>query len=195
MDRTQQFIDRSVLKEVSCGSLVAFEKLYLAFHQKVYSYSFYFTKNNDDSLEIVQEIFVKLWAKRSQLTDVENPEKWLKTVTRNHCISFLKKRAILKQKEWESTIGTADWVLDTESILGRKELQEHLNRAMVQLTPQQRKIFELAKIHGMKRNLISEALNLSPATVSAHLGQSIKIVKKYLHEHVSLVFLLFLINL
>ena len=78
------------------------------------------------------------------------------------------------------------------------ELEGLLGKAVNQLPPQQKKVFELSRMQGLKHVEIARQLNISGETVKKHIMEALRNVKSYLASHgqteVSILLLLLFIK-
>ena len=68
-------IERHLIHDLKQGSHKAFDKIYQMYSKRLYAYSLQFTKSSEESEEIVQEVFVKLWSNRINIRQDEECEK------------------------------------------------------------------------------------------------------------------------
>ncbi|BCE02520.1 RNA polymerase sigma factor [Marinicellulosiphila megalodicopiae] len=72
----------------------AFEQLYSLCSANLYGLLFKMLKNNDDSNEVLQQVFEKIWRMAPGLTsEIEYPWAWLCQVTRNLAIDSIRAKA------------------------------------------------------------------------------------------------------
>jgi len=71
----------------------------------------------------------------------------------------------------------------TEEQLNAKESQELIHQALVQLSPQKQKIFQLSRYEGLNHEQIADHLSLSKSTVKNHIVETLRHIKIYLHQH------------
>ncbi|WP_326993602.1 RNA polymerase sigma-70 factor [Chitinophaga sp. 212800010-3] len=172
--------EQDLISEIMTGSQRAFEALFLRHKDRVYAIAFAYTESEPDAEEIVQDVFLRVWKNRSKLGEVENLEAWLYTVSRNLSLSVLKRIAKEGKRKDDLIHFMPSTVTDAESQLQVSEIQSLLQKALLLLSPQQRKVFELSRLKGMDRGMVAEALGLSPATVSVHLTIALRIVRAFL---------------
>ncbi|MGF7230136.1 RNA polymerase sigma factor [Arachidicoccus sp.] len=188
--------DDCLLSRISNGDEQAFRKLFMLHKDKVYSIALAYSETSSDAEEIVQEVFLRIWKYRSKLTSINNLDAWLTTVSRNRSLTLLQKRAVESKRKQSLHNYFPKTVNDTTYRIEEKQLQHMLEEALDQLSPRQRKIFELSRIQGKDRLTIAQSLGLSPATVSVHLSIAIRIVRSLLYGNIYKIFaILFLINL
>src|SRR5678810_238059 len=83
--------EKELLALIAKGDEIAFSKLFLQFKDRIYSIAFKLTKSTIAAEEIVQEVFLKIWLKRANLTDIENFSAYLFIITRNDVYKSLKQ--------------------------------------------------------------------------------------------------------
>ena len=185
-----------LFKEMANDNQRAFEILFNAYRDRVYTIALFITKNTEDAQEVVQDVFSGIWKGRRKMVEIENFEAWLTTVSKNKSISVIRKIAISHvRRQALTTLDKAKSTTNTEDQMKVKELQSLINDALDHLTPRQRKIFELSRLQGQDRDYIAHSLGISPATVSAHLTIALKTIRTFLGNHqyeVMVLLLLFL---
>jgi RNA polymerase sigma-70 factor (ECF subfamily) len=140
--------------------------------------------------DAVQEIFIKIWVNKEKLSEIENFRAYLHILVRNHALNSLRKLANEEQfirklmaSENHSDIETSDQAI-------YNELKKHLNEAVVTLSPQQKKAYNLSRIEGLKYEEIAEQMEISRETVKKHISEALRIIRKHLsEEELPLVFL------
>ena len=82
--------------QVSEGDAIAFRQLFDHYRNKIYSLGMYLTRSETLSEEIVQDVFLKVWEKREELTGINYFNAWLRTVAKNTCSNYLRSLAMEK---------------------------------------------------------------------------------------------------
>jgi len=177
---------------LKAGDIKAFEMLYNEHYTPLCHFAQRFVSDLDTAREIVQEVFVGIWEKRTTLP-IEIPLKtYLYTSVRNKCIDYLKhlnvenefrKKRIkeILQPGNNSFINTIDHPLDG---LITKELENALKDAIETLPEKCREIFELSRFKGLKYREIAEELNISIKTVETQMSRAIGSLKKKLSKYI-----------
>jgi RNA polymerase sigma-70 factor (family 1) len=194
MRNTAQIFDNNWIGDISRGDQEAFTLFFHAFRNRVYSFSFSFTRSAEVAEEITQDVFIKVWTNRESLNQIENIDAWLSTITRNLCFNYLKKLALernAKQQIKPQSISEQD----VDQYLLYKERRIQVSEAVDQLSPQQRLIFSLNRDQGLKNEEIARQLNLSPNTVKTHMVTALRKIRSFLQSHTAHLFSLILIFL
>lgn len=157
-----------------------FSELFRKHEQKLYILALKLTKSDQLAKDIIQEVFLKLWDQRNQLSSILNVEAWLYRVTENKIIDFLRKASAdvrLKERIWNQL---QQIVNESEQYLAVKEYNQIIQKAIDQLPPQRKLIYQLNKEIGMNYREIANELRLSKHTVKNQLSTAIQSVRKFL---------------
>lgn len=184
----KQECDQALLQQVSEGDENAFEKLFAIHRDTIYTLAFTFAKSVELSEEIVQDVFLKIWLMRTNLTGIQNFDAYLFVITRNHVYQVLKQTA--QNHKTTSTSADDHLIADnTTDLVLEKEYTLLLQKAIARLPNQQREVYTLTRDHGLKRNEVACQLNLQPETVKFHLAQAMKNIRTFCMLHLSLLIL------
>ncbi|MDP4286291.1 MAG: RNA polymerase sigma-70 factor [Bacteroidota bacterium] len=173
------YTNDELLLLISEGNKEAFRYLYDNYRNKIFSIALKFTGEKQASEDVVQEMFIKLWTHRENLSAIRNFDAYLNSMVRNHIFNYLRKIAheqamvrkmAIVQNEQHHPEGF-------DSIY-YKELYSLVNKAVNQLSPQQQKVYNYSRKEGLKHHEIAEAMGISPSTVKGHIVEALKHIKK-----------------
>ncbi len=172
---------------VASGDEPSFRVLYDHFSAGIYRTACRYLRNAELAEDVVQDTFLTLWANRAKIGRIDSPENYIFVLARNQCFRLLKDRAVLISSEEEFFIDLSEEPAGEED-----ERFAQISRAIDLLPPQQKKIFEMAKLKGLSHERISRELNLSPSTVNNHITAAFRSVRNYISNRTSEVFILVL---
>lgn len=144
-------------------------------YDHLHQFSFSILKSKEAAEEIVSDVFIKLWQIRSRLTEINNLKVYLFTITRNFSINFIHKN--YKNVPYsidEIDIQPSVNMGNPEDIYISAETTARIHKAISELPPQCRLIFQLVKEDGMTYKEAAEVLNISALTVRNQLAIAIK---------------------
>ena len=175
------------------GDIKAFEILYNEQYTSLCHFAQRFVFDLDTAREIVQDVFVRIWEKRTSLPVEISLKTYLYTSVRNKCLDYLKhlnveyefeKKRIKEILEpGNNSFNTIDDPLDG---LITKELENAIKEAIENLPEKCREIFELSRFKGLKYREIAEELSISVKTVETQMSRAIEALKKKLSNHLSI---------
>jgi RNA polymerase sigma-70 factor (family 1) len=171
----------------------SFKAFFEQYRKRVYSLAYKLTKSVFAAEEITQEVFISVWASRRHLPAVKDAETYFYTIIYNKISRHLKKEAnkarILRLSVSDAT-GSSN---ETEETIDVNEGQRFVNKALAQLSPQKKLIYELSRKEGKSYDEIAVALRLSPHTVKSHLVKAVKFVRNYMKNNA--LFVVWLLSL
>ena len=158
------------------GDHHAFREIFERHWKEVYHYARRRIDSDEDSKELVQNLFLELWEKRDRF-EIRNIESYLKVCVRNKCIDYIRSKAHQKQyfehfKMFGERISNS-----TQESMEYLELSAQIDEALRTLPEKSRMIFRMSKMEGYSVNEISDKVNLSNKAVEYHLTKAMKAVK------------------
>lgn len=178
--------DKSLLLKIAGGDQQAFRLIFDAYSNRVFTYAFRYLKSKELSEEIVQEVFLKIWVKRDSLPGISNFGGFIRTVTNNLTFDALRKRALDYKTANDTQHKWSDLDNATEEDIMLKDSRAYMAMAIDQLPKQQKLVYQMCYIDGLKQKEVAKQLNISPLTVKVHLREAIKNLKSHLKDGSSL---------
>lgn len=153
-----------------------FKKKVLPVSRKILRYAGYMLNSEDESRDIVQDVFLKLWQKREELDKIENIEAYALRMTHNRCLDIIKSNRHLSiEKETGTKLKEADSDISLE--LELNESAAIIKKLIKRLPQVQRIVMELRDIDQMSYEEISNITNLSLNTIRVNLSRARKRVR------------------
>jgi RNA polymerase sigma-70 factor, ECF subfamily len=159
------------------GDLAAFESLVNRYERKIFRLSQNITQNKEDAEDVMQEAFLKAY---QHLPDFQRNSRfytWLVRIAVNQALMKLRKRrpnVVSLDQEMETEDDTIrrdveDWGPSPEQRFAQTEMREILNRAIGELAPDYRIVFQLRDIEQLSTEETAEVLGLSVPAVKSRL--------------------------
>ncbi|MFN8263787.1 MAG: sigma-70 family RNA polymerase sigma factor [Chitinophagales bacterium] len=150
----------------------AYEELYLLYNDLIYSVIDKIIKVAEDSEELTQDVFVKVFKKINQFRGDSKLSTWLTSIARNTALNFLE--SIKKEKEAvDQNVDIDDdhnWISDIsnpEEIIIMEDGKKMLHKAIAILPENQRTAFSLFYLDGLKQLDISDIMGVSVDAVES----------------------------
>jgi RNA polymerase sigma-70 factor (ECF subfamily) len=178
-----------------------FEKVYLAYFQKMKHFAGTCILSEEEAENIVQDVFTELWEKRETRFGYANLESYLFVSVKNRCLNFLRHRTVVQestgliQEEYLLKLKAGLNSLEALDLdfLSERNVDDTLKKALNDLPEKCRRIFVMSKIEGKKQKEIAAALNLSINTVETQMGIAYRHLRHRLKDFLPLL-LLFLLS-
>lgn len=166
---------------IASGDRRAFEWLYKNYCKKIFEYSLLIVNDRTAAEDIVQDIFVKIWIKRSMLTSVGNFNSWLYTMVRNHILDGFDRKKT-QQQYIEHKLSSGESNECPHMLHFKREVKGLVQQAVKKLPPQQQLIFMMQREQGMKRSEVASVLRLSPNTVKNHDQRTTRFIREFVKK-------------
>lgn len=148
----------------------SFKELYAFYFLKLFRFCIGIVHDKQSAEEIVHNVFMNLWEKRSELLKIKNPDVYLYVAVKNNSRDHLRKNRLLETVDFNSIPTEFSQLhIDPEQMMLTKEMQKIIAGAVDQLPPRCQQIFRLVKEDGLKYKDVAEILNLSVKTVEAQM--------------------------
>lgn len=159
-----------VKEQIAQGSQKAFKELYDCYSIKLVHFAYVIVKQRDASLEIVDEVFIKIWKNKSNIKEISNIKVYLYTAVKNTSLNYLSRKAKEQQTEPFDFINIQ---LNDESSpeqrLITSEIYQKIKTAVNDLPSRCKMIFKLVREDGLKYKEVAAVLNISENTVDAQM--------------------------
>lgn len=181
-----------LIKKIKKGDPGSLELLFRRLYPQLCAYANKYLNDMDESEEIVQEVFIKIWKNRENLDEKQSVNGYLFTSVKNNCFNLLEHWKVKdKYTELLARIYTSppEQISSHEAFVA-EELEKDFHRALEQLPPECRKIFELSRLEGLKYQEIAERLNISIKTVEVQMSRALRKIRVQLKEYLTVMILI-----
>lgn len=174
--------DHQLIEKLKKGEQKAFEALYERYAEKIFKVGIRFGLKKEDAVEIVQDVFVKVWERRAELRLDLSFNAYLLTITKNFIIKKSRKNAtdLAFQQYYFKLQDTSD--NSVEDLMVFADLFDITGSFIESLPPQQRDIFRMSKIDQLSHLEISKRLKLSVRTVENHVFRATSTLRQKLKK-------------
>jgi RNA polymerase sigma-70 factor (ECF subfamily) len=177
---------------ISEGEEPAFRRLFEMYRERLFIFASQISHSTVDAEEIVQDIFLKLWENRTQLSHVSYPRKYIYTMARNRALDHLTSIARNKKAIEAIYVNITGANNATEELLQAQESQQLIYKALAKLPEKKQTIFWLSRRDGLTHQEIAQRMNMSVQTVKNNLTDILKYVRIYLSGHSEILAIAFL---
>ena len=170
-----------LVKLLKKGDMKAFDIIYKKYSRRLYGFVFRYIKQEADTEEIVQEVFIKIWKSRDKIDVYSSFESFLFTIAHNATVNLLKKRATeQKYVEHVKSLQRIEKSYELTYEIHYKELNQKFQGVLNELSPRQKEIFQLSREEGLSNKEIAEKLGISVQTIKNHLVTTLSFLKSKL---------------
>ena len=183
------YSDEQLVAFVREGNEDAFAELFRRHWDNVYKMIYSRIKRRPETEGMAQDIFMKFWDKRSELL-IENFSAYLYTCVKHRCINYIESK-ITRKRHWDRYKAFLPQHDDsTDKAIALNDLREALEKGLNHIPNKSKMIFRLNRLEGQSVKEIAGQMNLSEKAIQYHLTRSMKELRLYLKEFLSVAALL-----
>ena len=178
-------IELDLLARVANRERAAFEQLYARYSNILYATAMKFLKQDADAQDVVQDVFIQIWDKAKLYDPTKGkPLTWALTMTRNRSIDRIRaiqRRTRLRDDfESETVADESAGVREALFEVDASEKSQILRDAVGRLSPEQRKVIELAFFGGLTQSEVADRLGEPLGTIKARARRGLMKLKEIL---------------
>jgi RNA polymerase sigma-70 factor (ECF subfamily) len=183
--------DETLVVRARDGDEDAFAEIVRSYQRRIYAVAMRMTRRHEVADDVTQDTFVRAYRNLARFELGRPLLPWLKRIAVNLSINYLNGARRERPLEEEDPFGAAahrggiDEPLDAnpERRLESEELARELDRALMLLSVDQRTVFLLKVVEGMRYQEIAEVLGISEGTVMSRLSRARGRLKEMLAPH------------
>ena len=163
----------------------AFGEIVKAYSERLYWHVRSLVGSHDDTDDLLQDIFVKIWAALPSFRGEAQLFTWIWRIATNEALNFIKKQKNRSVLSGEDATDVASRMPDEDAYLNGDEAQRLLSVAISQLPPKQRTVFTMRYYDEMKYEDIQKITGGTVSSLKASYHFAYEKVKDYLLKKMS----------
>ncbi len=174
--------DLFLFEKVKSDDLLSYEIIFKKYIKELHRYASSYVRDSQIAEEMVQEIFLYLWERRSQIDIQTTLKTYLYSAVKNKCLNYIKLE-LPKQQSMGDISEVMLGVNPKEEDEGENDLlKKYIQRAIDALPKKCRRIFILSRNVGMTYEEIAKELDISKKTVENQMGIALKKLRESLED-------------
>lgn len=131
--------------------------------------------------DLAQEVFVRFWEKRQQITITVSVQAYLRRMAVNEALAWLRRH-----KHWEEELTpdmSAGLDHSAEDQFMHGEMQRSIAEAIDTLPPKCRTVFQLSRFEELTYQEIADQMGISIKTVENQMGKALRLLRERLKAY------------
>jgi RNA polymerase sigma-70 factor (ECF subfamily) len=193
-NQDEKAIDQALVERAVQGDQKAFRQLVERYQRKVYTIAFGVVRNPDTALDVTQDAFVRVHKNLANFKGDSSFYTWIYRIVLNLCIDRKRRQARQAEVDYDDGIAHGDGFTDGPTLAStgidnpaqaahRKELVEHMDRALATLSEEHKSILLLREVDGLSYEELAETLDIPKGTVMSRLFHARKNFQKSLTRY------------
>lgn len=186
-----RIMESEILLKLSKGDKSAFKLIFDTYYKSLSLFIQKIILNAEQSEDIAQEVFIKIWEKRILFSNTLALKAYLYQAAKNKALNVIEHEAV--KKRYQDRIL---YVEKTENFFFQHFIEQETNRLIMhtvdKLPPRAKEVLYL-NLEGHKNQEIADHLQISINTVKTHKASAYKFLKENLKD-ISLLIIAFFIH-
>jgi RNA polymerase sigma-70 factor, ECF subfamily len=167
-----------------------FEILFKSQFKVLCFFAMKYLKDYENSREVVQDVFLKLWEKRDDIDTAKSLKSYLGTSVRNKCINYLRDHKKFNHDLLLLEDLSSDMLAEPADKLVEADIRDRIAEAISELPEKCREIFLLSRNEHLKYQEIADQLDISVKTVEAQMSKALQHMRQRLKEFLMIAILI-----
>ncbi len=167
------------------------EALFKAYFKPLVVYGTRLIKDQPTAEDIVQEIFAKVWKKRSEIEFGDKMVSYLFGAVKNACLNNARHLKVVRKYEFEFDYQKTI-IENPHHYLMLQEIEQKIDATLDAMPDKTRDIFVMSRYEQKKNKEIADVLNISIKTVEAHMTKVLAALRRNLQQYIGMILLMML---
>ena len=175
--------DERIIELYECGQREeAFNGIVDAYTERLYWHVRRFLCSHEDTNDLLQDIFIKIWAALPNFRGEARLYTWLYRIATNEVLNHLRKQKFKALVSLDSASGILERKIDEDAYFNGDQMQRELHKAIQRLPEKQRIVFSLRYFDEMKYEEISEITDTTVGALKASYHHAYNKIKDDLQK-------------
>ena len=160
--------DKNIIDLQKSGNYeLAFNAIVNCYSERLYWHVHRFVCSHDDTDDLLQDIFIKIWAALPSFRGDAQLFTWIYRIATNEVINYLRKQRLKALVSMENEYSVLERKIDDDAYFNGDALQRELHKAIHRLPQKQRLVFSMRYFDEMKYEDIAEITGTSVGALKA----------------------------
>lgn len=169
-------LENDLIKSLKDGDKRALTSIYNKYWKLLFISSYNLLENKEVCEEIIQDVFIDLWNRRSKLQIKISLQSYLYACVRYKVFYEFRKNKIIKAELFEDLNKRFHYATPETKLL-YKELEIHIENTVENLPKKCQRVYRLSRNQQLSHKEIAQKLNISTKTVENHITNALKILR------------------
>ncbi len=174
--------DKDLLSSYQLNPEAGFKKIVETFQERVYWQIRRLVKNHEDTADIMQQVFIKVWKALPEFRGDSALYTWIYRIAFNESHTFLSKAAKMKTADLDPPLFENAVEVNGKNF-SPEEIESIFHRALETLPEKQRLVFNLKYFDELKFTEIEEMLGTSVGALKASYHLAVKKIEEYIKAY------------
>lgn len=171
------YTDNELFSLLSKDDYSAYTEIYDRYAPLLYMHAYKRLKNREEAKDIIQELFITIWERRSEIELKSNLSAYLYTSIRNRVLKVISHKQVESSYIISLQNSIEKGYASTDYLVREKELIDIIEKEINALPSKMRLVFNLSRKSHLSHKEIAEKLDLSESTVKKQVNNALKVLR------------------
>ena len=158
-----------IIQGLKISDRQALKALYDTYYDPLYRFLWRKTRNEDTALDLIQDVFIRLWDSRNRLDEDQSIKAYLYRIAGNLAIDHLRRKVTAQAEDIDEMLHEPAHDPQTQY-----DIRHRIQKALDQLPEEIKTVFMLNRFDALKYAEIAEMLDISVKTVESRMSKALK---------------------
>jgi len=176
--------DFELFAEIQKENRISFNRLFVQYYQPLCKYAFAITKSEQESEELVSDMFFTIWTKAKKIRIDSSVKVYLYACVKHAALASVKStRSMTVEVDQRVLMNIPLPSADAQSRLELVDLEQQFNKVIEQLPEKCREVYILNRMDNLRYKEIAMILNIAEKTVENHLVKAVSLIRQAMKSH------------
>jgi len=190
MQQEESYTDHQLFELLKSSNKAAFIEIYERYRTPLFLFACNLVKNEELAADLVQDIMMRLWEKRTSTTLNSSLEGYLFRALRYRFFDWIDRQKVREDylTKFQVFLDQSEW--QTDNVIAEREVMQAIEEQIEKLPQKMKLVFLLNYREHLSAEEIAEKLNISKKTVQNQINNANHILRKQLGKLFWLIFLI-----
>lgn len=173
----EELTDDALLICIKNDNHYAFTEIFNRYSTVLYAHAYNKLRVETDARDVLQEVFMNVWDKRSSLKEGNNLSGYLFVAVRNTIFNLIRSKAKVHAYAEVFTKTNVDSGIYTDTLIREKEFAAMIEAEIAKLPPRMREVFELRRKQNLSNKEVAFRLGITESTSADQMKKAVRALR------------------
>ena len=185
--------EEEIIKQLKSGNYSNYDKIVDLYKNRVFGMAYKFTSDYDESQDLAQEIFLKIYRQIKNFRGESKLSTWIYRISVNTCLDWKKKKEKMKSINFSNMVNVEnrDQIIDIKDesmspdrVVLQDEDQKQIHKMIYELSDKYKTVLIMYHFNDMTYQDIAKVLDIPERTVETRLYRARRMLKEKISKEI-----------
>ncbi len=169
--------DQELFSQLKLGSEHAFTEIFNRYRSPLFQFIYKKTGDDEIARDIVQDVFVKIWDRRREISLTGSLSSYLYRAVFNRSLDVLKHHAVREEYIVSFQQMLQSVQADADHRIREHDMERVIELELAALPVRMREVIQLRRKEYLSNREIAERMDISEQTVETHMKRALRVLR------------------